>query len=58
MKKSPSKMLKLKSSTPSNQLMKLLVKCDNNEQYSRRSCLRIHKVEVKQREGRKVEMMS
>ena len=28
----------------------LLIKCDDNEQYSRRSCLRIHGVEIKENE--------
>ena len=31
-----------------NAIDQLLVKCDDNEQYSRRSCLRIHGVEVKE----------
>ena len=33
-----------------NTIDQLLVKCDDNEQYSRRSCLRIHGVEVKENE--------
>ena len=33
-----------------NTIDQLLVKCDNNEQYSRRSCLHIHGVEVKENE--------
>ena len=33
-----------------NAIDQLLVKCDDNEQYSRRSCLRIHGVEVKENE--------
>ena len=31
-----------------NIIDQLLVKCDDNEQYSRRSCLRIHGVEVEE----------
>ena len=31
-----------------NTIDQLLVKCDDNEQYSRRSCLRIHGVEVEE----------
>ena len=33
-----------------NTIDQLLIKCDDNEQYSRRSCLRIHGVEVKENE--------
>ena len=33
-----------------NTIDQLLVKCHGNEQYSRRSCLRIHGVEVKENE--------
>ena len=33
-----------------NAIDQLLVKCDDNEQYSRRRCLRIHGVEVKENE--------
>ena len=33
-----------------NTIDQLLVKCDDNEQYSKRSCLRIHRVEVKENE--------
>ena len=33
-----------------NTIDQLLVKCDDNEQYSRRSCLPIHGVEVKENE--------
>ena len=33
-----------------NTIDQLLVKCDDNEQYSRRSCLRIHEVEVNEDE--------
>ena len=33
-----------------NTIDQLLVKCDDNKQYSRRSCLRIHGVEVKENE--------
>ena len=35
-----------------NTIDQLLVKCNDNEQYSRRSCLRIHGVEVKEKEGK------
>ena len=35
-----------------NTINQLLVKCNDNEQYSRRSCLRIHGVEVKEKEGK------
>ena len=35
-----------------NTIDQLLVKCNGNEQYSRRSCLRIHGVEVKEKEGK------
>ena len=34
-----------------NTIDKLLVKCHDNEQYSGRSCLRIHEMEVKENEG-------
>ena len=34
-----------------NTIDQLLVKCDDNEQYSRRSCLRIHGVEGKENEN-------
>ena len=33
-----------------NTIDQLLIKCDDNEQYGRRSCLRIHEVEVKKNE--------
>ena len=33
-----------------NAIDQLLVKCDDNEQYSRRSCLRIHLVEMIEKE--------
>ena len=33
-----------------NTIDQLLIKCDDNEQYSRRSCLRIHGVEVNENE--------
>ena len=33
-----------------NTIDQLLIKCDDNEQYSRRSCLRIHRAEVKENE--------
>ena len=33
-----------------NTIDQLLIKCDDNEQYSRRSCLRIHGVEIKENE--------
>ena len=35
-----------------NTIDQLLVKCNDNEQYSKRSCLRIHGVEVKEKEGK------
>ena len=35
-----------------NTIDQLLIKCNDNEQYSRRSCLRIHGVEVKEKEGK------
>ena len=35
-----------------NTIDQLLVKCNDNEQYSRRSCLRIHGVEVKEKEDK------
>ena len=46
----------MKSSNPSYQFTKtqfinLLVKCDDNEQHSRSSCLRIYGVEVKEKES-------
>ena len=34
-----------KIATQANKVDQLIVKCDNNEQYSRRSCLRIHGIE-------------
>ena len=33
-----------------NIIDQLLIKCDDNEQYSRRSCLHIHRVKVKENE--------
>ena len=33
-----------------NIIDQLLIKCDDNEQYSRRSCLHIHRLEVKENE--------
>ena len=35
-----------------NTIDQLLIKCNDNEQYNRRSCLRIHGVEVKEKEGK------
>ena len=35
-----------------NTIDQLLVKCNDNEQYSRRRCLRSHGVEVKEKEGK------
>ena len=56
MKKSPSKILKFKSLNPQYELMKtsgqLLIKCDDNRQYSKTSCLRIHGVKVKEKESK------
>ena len=40
------------TSVHENTVDQLLVKCDDNEQYSRRSCSRIHGVEVKEKESR------
>ena len=39
-----------------NTIDQLLVKCDDNEQYSRRSCLRIHGGQVKETEDEDVIM--
>ena len=50
MKNSRSKMPKSIITIHENTIDQLLVKCDDNEQYSRRSCLRIHGVEVKENE--------
>ena len=33
-----------------NVINQLLIKCDDNEQYSRRNCLRIHRIESKKNE--------
>ena len=56
MKKSPSKILKFKSLNPQDKFMKtsgqLLIKCDDNRQYSKTSCLRIHGVKVKEKESK------
>ena len=36
----------LRGKLPSKQIqLTLIIKCDDNEQYSRRSCLRIHRIE-------------
>ena len=32
-----------------NVINQLLIKCDGNEQYSRRNCLRIHRIESKKK---------
>ena len=34
-----------------SQIAGLMTKCDNNQQYSRRSCLRIHVIETKTKES-------
>ena len=39
------------SSIHENTIDQLLVKCDDNEQYSRKSCSRIHGVEVKEKKS-------
>ena len=45
--------LALRQNTIDVLLDKIEIKCDNNEQYSRRSCLRIHGIEWKDREDDK-----
>ena len=40
------KLTSLRGKLPSKQIqLTLIIKCDDNEQYSRRSCLRIHGIE-------------